>query len=74
MGASYTYAAGAVLIAVPVAILYLSLQKYFVSGLTAGGTKRLITQDLNDEIKKQFVSGGHAGHWIDHDGPLGSGG
>jgi arabinogalactan oligomer/maltooligosaccharide transport system permease protein len=40
MGASYTtYAAGAVLIAVPVAILYLSLQKYFVSGLTAGGTK-----------------------------------
>lgn len=40
MGASYTtYAAGAVLIAVPVAILYLSLQKYFVSGLTSGGTK-----------------------------------
>lgn len=40
MGASYTtYAAGAVLIAVPVAILYLSLQKYFVSGLTAGSTK-----------------------------------
>lgn len=40
MGASYTtYAAGAVLIAVPVAMLYLSLQKYFVSGLTAGGTK-----------------------------------
>ncbi|MDD2341780.1 MAG: sugar ABC transporter permease [Tolumonas sp.] len=40
MGASYTtYAAGAVLIAVPVAILYLSLQRYFVSGLTAGGTK-----------------------------------
>jgi arabinogalactan oligomer/maltooligosaccharide transport system permease protein len=40
MGASYTtYAAGAVLIAVPVAILYISLQKYFVSGLTAGGTK-----------------------------------
>jgi len=40
MGASYTtYAAGAVLIALPVAILYLSLQKYFVSGLTAGSTK-----------------------------------
>lgn len=40
MGASYTtYAAGAVLIAVPVAALYLSLQKYFVSGLTAGSTK-----------------------------------
>jgi arabinogalactan oligomer/maltooligosaccharide transport system permease protein len=37
MGASYTtYAAGAVLIAVPVAILYLALQKYFVSGLTSG--------------------------------------
>ena len=40
MGASYTtYAAGAVLIAVPVALLYLWLQKFFVSGLTAGGTK-----------------------------------
>ena len=33
------YAAGAVLIAVPVAILYLALQKYFVSGLTSGSTK-----------------------------------
>lgn len=40
MGANYTmYAAGAVLIAVPVAIFYLALQKYFVSGLTAGSTK-----------------------------------
>lgn len=40
MGASYTtYAAGAVLIAVPVALLYLWLQKFFVSGLTAGGSK-----------------------------------
>ncbi|BCQ44421.1 hypothetical protein ERHA55_19480 [Erwinia rhapontici] len=40
MGASYTtYAAGAVLIAVPVAVLYLALQKYFVSGLTSGSTK-----------------------------------
>ncbi|PJC87171.1 sugar ABC transporter permease [Vibrio sp. HA2012] len=40
MGASYTtYAAGAVLISIPVALLYLSLQKYFVSGLTAGSTK-----------------------------------
>ncbi len=40
MGASYTtYAAGAVLISIPVAMLYLSLQKYFVSGLTAGSTK-----------------------------------
>lgn len=33
------FAAGAVLIAVPIAIVFLSLQKYFVSGLTAGGTK-----------------------------------
>lgn len=33
------FAAGSVLIAVPIAILFLSLQKYFVSGLTAGGTK-----------------------------------
>lgn len=40
MGASYTtYAAGAVLIAIPVALLFLWLQKFFVSGLTAGGTK-----------------------------------
>ena len=40
MGASYTtYAAGAVLISVPVALLFLWLQKFFVSGLTAGGTK-----------------------------------
>ncbi|MGL4819219.1 MAG: sugar ABC transporter permease, partial [Bacilli bacterium] len=34
-----TFAAGAVLIAIPIAIVFLSLQKYFVSGLTAGGTK-----------------------------------
>jgi len=40
MGASYTtYAAGAVLIAVPVAVFYLALQKYFVSGLASGSTK-----------------------------------
>lgn len=40
MGASYTtYAAGAVLIPVPVALLFLWLQKFFVSGLTAGGSK-----------------------------------
>lgn len=39
-GAEFTtFAAGAVLIAVPIAILFLSFQKYFVSGLTAGGTK-----------------------------------
>ena len=40
MGASYTtYAAGAVLISVPVALLFLWLQKFFGSGLTAGGSK-----------------------------------
>ncbi|SFF67385.1 carbohydrate ABC transporter membrane protein 2, CUT1 family [Halobacillus alkaliphilus] len=33
------FAAGSVLIALPISILFLSLQKYFVSGLTAGGTK-----------------------------------
>ena len=33
------FAAGSVLIAIPISILFLSLQKYFVSGLTAGGTK-----------------------------------
>ncbi|MGA9226270.1 MAG: sugar ABC transporter permease, partial [Mesobacillus sp.] len=39
-GAEFTtFAAGAVLIAVPIALLFLSFQKYFVSGLTAGGTK-----------------------------------
>ncbi|NQD68864.1 sugar ABC transporter permease, partial [Bacillus haikouensis] len=34
-----TFAAGSVLIAVPIAFLFLFFQKYFVSGLTAGGTK-----------------------------------
>lgn len=34
-----TFAAGSVLIAIPISILFLSFQKYFVSGLTAGGTK-----------------------------------
>lgn len=39
-GSEFTlFAAGSILIAVPIAILFLSLQKYFVSGLTAGGTK-----------------------------------
>ncbi|MFC6463666.1 sugar ABC transporter permease [Marinilactibacillus sp. GCM10026970] len=39
-GASYTtFAAGAILISIPVAIAFLFLQKHFVSGLTAGGTK-----------------------------------
>lgn len=40
MGASYTtFAAGAILISIPIAIAFLVLQKHFVSGLTAGGTK-----------------------------------
>lgn len=40
MGASYTtFAAGALLIALPVTILFLVVQKQFVSGLTQGGTK-----------------------------------
>lgn len=40
MGASYTtFAAGAILIAIPIAVVFLLLQKQFVSGLTAGGTK-----------------------------------
>ncbi|MEH7482831.1 sugar ABC transporter permease [Neobacillus drentensis] len=40
MGASYTtFAAGAILISIPIAIAFLMLQKHFVSGLTAGGTK-----------------------------------
>ncbi|MYL32278.1 ABC transporter permease subunit [Pontibacillus yanchengensis] len=39
-GSEYTtFAAGSILIAIPIAILFLSFQKYFVSGLTAGGTK-----------------------------------
>lgn len=40
MGASYTtFAAGAILISIPIVIVFLSLQKHFVSSLTAGGTK-----------------------------------
>ncbi|MCY9060943.1 arabinogalactan oligomer ABC transporter permease GanQ [Bacillus inaquosorum] len=40
MGASYTtFAAGALLISIPVAIIFIMLQKNFVPGLTAGGTK-----------------------------------
>lgn len=40
MGASYTtFAAGALLISIPIAVIFIFLQKYFVSGLTAGGTK-----------------------------------
>ncbi|KFF55409.1 arabinogalactan oligomer transport system permease GanQ [Bacillus subtilis] len=40
MGASYTtFAAGALLISIPVAVIFIILQKNFVSGLTAGGTK-----------------------------------
>lgn len=33
------FAAGAILIAVPIAVVYLFLQKYLISGLSAGGTK-----------------------------------
>jgi arabinogalactan oligomer/maltooligosaccharide transport system permease protein len=33
------FAAMAILIALPVAIVYLSLQRYIVSGLTVGGVK-----------------------------------
>ncbi|WP_301389134.1 sugar ABC transporter permease [Enterococcus entomosocium] len=33
------FASGAILIAVPIAALFFFLQKYFVSGLTSGGTK-----------------------------------
>ncbi|MCU9612461.1 sugar ABC transporter permease [Caldibacillus lycopersici] len=33
------FAAGAILIALPITILFFMLQKHFVSGLTAGGTK-----------------------------------
>ena len=40
MGSSYTtFAAGAILISIPIVIVFLSLQKHFVSSLTAGGTK-----------------------------------
>jgi len=39
-GASYTtFAAGAILISIPVAVVFLLLQRNFVSGLTTGGTK-----------------------------------
>lgn len=33
------FAAGAVLVAVPIAIMYIALQKYLINGLTAGGDK-----------------------------------
>nr|WP_117149312.1 sugar ABC transporter permease [Paraliobacillus zengyii] len=40
MGASYTtFAAGAILISIPIAVVFVLLQKNFVSGLTSGGTK-----------------------------------
>jgi arabinogalactan oligomer/maltooligosaccharide transport system permease protein len=39
-GAEFTkFAAGAVLIAIPISLLFLSLQRYLISGLTAGGIK-----------------------------------
>jgi ABC-type maltose transport system permease subunit len=31
---------GSILIAAPMVIVFLLLQRYFISGLTAGGTKR----------------------------------
>ncbi|WP_203248835.1 sugar ABC transporter permease [Sporosarcina beigongshangi] len=34
-----TFAAGSVLIAIPITLLFLAFQRFFVSGLTAGGTK-----------------------------------
>lgn len=40
MGASYTtFAAGAILISIPIGVTFLMLQNQFVNGLTAGGTK-----------------------------------
>ncbi|MFI3204665.1 sugar ABC transporter permease, partial [Staphylococcus aureus] len=33
------FAAGAIMIAVPIAIVFLFLQRYLVSGLTTGATK-----------------------------------
>jgi len=33
------FAAGAILVAIPITILYMSLQKYLISGITAGATK-----------------------------------
>ncbi|MNN54968.1 L-arabinose transport system permease protein AraQ [compost metagenome] len=33
------FAAGSVLVAIPIAILYIALQKYLINGLTAGGDK-----------------------------------
>ena len=34
-----TFAAGAILVSIPVVVLFLFLQKYLVSGLTAGAVK-----------------------------------
>lgn len=34
-----TFAAGAILIAVPIAAIYLFLQRYLIAGLAQGGTK-----------------------------------
>lgn len=34
-----TFTAGALLMAIPIVILYMSMQKYFISGLTRGATK-----------------------------------
>jgi arabinogalactan oligomer/maltooligosaccharide transport system permease protein len=34
-----SYAAGAVIVAVPIAILFISLRKLMIGGITAGGVK-----------------------------------
>lgn len=40
MGASYTtFAAGAILISIPIVVVFMALQKNFISGLTSGGIK-----------------------------------
>ena len=33
------FCAGAVLIAIPITLLFIKMQKYYVSGVTAGGAK-----------------------------------
>ena len=39
-GQNFTvFAAGSVLIALPIALFFLAMQRYFISGLTAGATK-----------------------------------
>lgn len=33
------FCAGAILIAIPITLLFIKMQKYYVSGITAGGAK-----------------------------------